>query len=87
MVNHRVPVSILGVNSLRSSDNFEAGGGNDEDESQLSDLIAHVRNTKLLSATYDDLVFQNEFETFEKVRSIQHKRATDKRNHSVVPML
>ena len=73
-----------GMSSVRSSENFEAG---EEEDAQLTDLINHVKSTNLLHATYDDLVFQNDHETFEKVRNIQHKRATDKRNQSIVPMI
>lgn len=72
------------LSSVRSSENFEGG---DEEDAHLTDLINHVKATNLLHPSYDDLVFQNDLETFEKVRNIQHKRATDKRNQSVVPML
>ena len=43
--------------------------------------------TKLPKATYDDLVFQNEHETFDKVRNVQYKRAADRRNQAIVPTL
>lgn len=77
---------IVGTSSVRSSDTFDAGG-NEEGDAQLNDLISHVKSTNLLHATYDDLVFQNDHETFDKVRNIQYRRATDRRNQAVVPML
>lgn len=69
---------------MRSSENFES---DKESETNLSDLLDHIKVTNVRKATYDELLFQNDHETFDKVRNVQYKRAADRKNQSIVPLL
>lgn len=86
-----IVTSVSGNGSVYSSDNFESER---EADGQLNDLLAHMstapstgeqKSGKYL--TYDGLLFQNEHETIDKVRSIQMKRASDKKTQVIVPTL
>lgn len=98
---------LVGSNSVRTSDNFEAPSDR-ETESNLNELLAHMKinaippssstprtsttptqqTTQRYYVTSDGLLYENEHETFDRVRNVQLKRAaaSDRRNNiSLIP--
>jgi len=70
---------IVGSGSVSASDNFDG----DVVDHQLSELQAYLAK----QSQPEQLIYQNDSETFEKVKTIQLKRAADKKTQSVVPLL
>lgn len=77
-------ICVAGASSVRTSENFDSER---ETDATLNELLNHIKVTQLHKDGYDDLLFQNDHETFEKVKSIQYRRAADRKNQSIVPLL